>query len=347
MNQTVVILAGALAVSALAASSPKAQMSSQPQPPEALITNGQVRARIYLPDAQKGFYRSTRFDWSAAIPSLEYQGHQYYGPWFTKTDPQVRDFIYKDSDIVVSAQSGMVGPVEEFQTPQGYTTAKPGGTFVKVGVGVLRKPDDSRYSGYANYEIVDAGKWTVHTGADSVVSVQDVMDPASGYGYSYRKTLRLTPGKPEMVIEHSLKNTGKLPIETRQYNHNFLVLDKAPIGPDFTITFPFDIKTNTPPDKQFAEIRGHQIAYLKTLENQDRVTFGVQGFSNDPKDYDFRIESRKVGAGVRVTSDRPMASASLWSIRSVISMEPFVDVTTAPGGTTNWTYTYTYYTLPK
>src|ERR1700730_17859808 len=153
MNQTAIILAGALAGSALALSSPKAQMSSQTPPLEALITNGQIRAKIYPPDATRGFYRSTRFDWSAAIPSLEYQGHQYYGPWFTKSDKEVRDFIYQDNDIVVSAQSGMVGPVEEFQTPQGYATAKPGGTFVKIGVGVLRKPDDARYSGYANYDI--------------------------------------------------------------------------------------------------------------------------------------------------------------------------------------------------
>jgi hypothetical protein len=34
---------------------------------------------------------------------------------------------------------------------------------------------------------------------------------------------------------------------------------------------------------------------------------------------------------------------SLWSIRSVISMEPYVDVSTEPGSTTSWTYTYTYF----
>ena len=34
---------------------------------------------------------------------------------------------------------------------------------------------------------------------------------------------------------------------------------------------------------------------------------------------------------------------SLWSIRSVISMEPFVDVSTGPGATTTWKFTYTYF----
>jgi hypothetical protein len=33
----------------------------------------------------------------------------------------------------------------------------------------------------------------------------------------------------------------------------------------------------------------------------------------------------------------------LWSIRSVLSLEPFVDVTTATGAETNWTYRYAYY----
>src|SRR5262245_40273021 len=103
------------------------------QAPDAQISNGQIRARLYLPDAQRGFYRSTRFDWSGVIASLEFQGHQYYAPWFTRTDPPVRDFIYRDSEIVASAQSSMVGPAEEFQRPQGYAMAKPGETFVKIG----------------------------------------------------------------------------------------------------------------------------------------------------------------------------------------------------------------------
>src|SRR3954467_3590313 len=60
--------------------------------PEAQISNGEIRAKLYLPDAERGFYRSTRFDWSGIISSLQYKRHEYYGPWFTKSDPPVRDF---------------------------------------------------------------------------------------------------------------------------------------------------------------------------------------------------------------------------------------------------------------
>jgi hypothetical protein len=41
------------------------------EPPSAEIGNGQIKAKIYLPDPVNGFYRSTRFDWSGAFSSLE------------------------------------------------------------------------------------------------------------------------------------------------------------------------------------------------------------------------------------------------------------------------------------
>src|SRR5882757_8273928 len=47
--------------------------------PQAKISNGQITAKIYLPDAKNGYYRSTRFDWSGAVYSLQYKGHDFYG----------------------------------------------------------------------------------------------------------------------------------------------------------------------------------------------------------------------------------------------------------------------------
>ena len=336
-----------LAVHGMAALRAQERTARDTMPPQAHISNGQIKATLYLPDPERGFYRSTRFDWSGVIASLEYNRHQYYGPWFTGSDPSVRDFVYRGADILVSAQSGVVGPAEEFQRPQGYATAKPGETFVKIGVGVLRKRDDTPYSAYNTYEIVDPGKWTSRPRADAVEFSQEVNDPRSGYGYTYRKIVRLTAGRPEMVIEHSLQNTGRLALDANQYNHNFLVLDRAATGPEFTLTFPFQVQVTRPPDPKLAEIRQNRIVYLKTLEGEERVTFGIQGFGKDAKDYDVRVDSSRTGAGFRVTSDRPPASIGFWSIRSVVSVEPFVDVSTEPGKTTTWRYVYTYYTNPK
>ncbi|MFI4946003.1 MAG: hypothetical protein ACHP85_22200, partial [Burkholderiales bacterium] len=44
--------------------------------PRAEITNGLVTARFYLPDAERGHYRGTRFDRSGDTYSLRFAGHE-------------------------------------------------------------------------------------------------------------------------------------------------------------------------------------------------------------------------------------------------------------------------------
>jgi hypothetical protein len=315
--------------------------------PQAEINNGVLKAQFYLPDAQKGFYRGTRFDWSGVIGHLEYKGHRYYGPWFTKTDPTVNDFIFQGADIIAGPCSAITGPVEEFSTDDqalGFEEAKPGGTFIKIGVGVLRKPHEGgRYNRFRLYEIVDPGVWKVQTTRDGIQFTHDVSDPSSGYGCRYRKTIQLAPGRPEMVMDHKLQNTGKRAIASSVYDHNFLVLDGQPTGPDFLLTMPFAIKTKRAPDPALAELRGNQIVYRKVLREKETVFIPLQGFGPTAADYRFTIENKKTGAGLRITGDRPLSNVALWSIRSVVSLEPFIAMTIEPGQEFTWKYTYTYY----
>ena len=316
--------------------------------PKAEITNGQIRVTLYLPDAKHGFYRATRFDWSGVVASLVYKGHTFFGPWFSGVDPKVYDFDNEGPGVIVTPCAASLGPVEEFQThgkALGWDEAKVGGTVVKIGIGVLRK-DDANYDHLKLYEIVDSGKWKVLTHRDAVEFTQELSDASSGYGYIYRKIVRLTAGKAEMVMEHSLKNTGSRTIESSVYNHNFVVLDNQAPGPDFTITLPFQIQTPQPPDKDLAAIRGNQIVYLKTLQKQDRVETPIRGFSDSPKDNDIRIENSRVGAGMRITGDRPLSDGNFWSIRTNLSFEPFITMKIDPGREFTWKMSYEFYTLP-
>lgn len=318
------------------------------QIPQTEISSGVIKAQVLLPDAVKGYYRGTRFDWSGVLGSLEYKGHNYYGPWFTKFQADIHDFIFSGPDIIAGACSAAMGPVEEFSVdePLGFSAAKPGQTFIKIGVGVLRKPDNKKYDNYRLYEIVDNGGWRVYPKSDSVEFVQQIEDPSNGYSYQYTKVVRLVAGKPEMTIEHSLKNIGKRAIRTSVFDHNFLVLDKQPIGPDFTITLPFAIKTNEPPDPKLAEIEGTRILYRQVLKEKETVALPIQGFGHTAADYGITIENKHVGAGMKITGDRPLADAALWSIRSVLAVEPFVAISIEPGQKFDWKYLYSYYTIP-
>ncbi len=300
--------------------------------PQAEISNGQIQAKLYLPDPERGYYRGTRFEWSGMIHSLQYKGHEYFGVWFEKYDPKLHDAI--------------TGPVEEFRTNNaglGYDEAKPGGTFIRIGVGVVRKPEEPQYRTFHTYDIVDPGRWRVRPGKDRVEFTHELSD-ASGYAYLYKKVVRLVKGKPEMVIDHTLKNTGRRPIETAQYNHNFFVMDGQPTGPDFSVKFPFAPQA-VAGFRGPAETRGNELVFPTTLEKGQSVFSELKGYGPGASDYDIRIENRKTGAGVRIAGDRPLVKLVFWSIRTTLCPEPYIDMRVEPGRESKWRIRYEFYTL--
>jgi hypothetical protein len=314
-------------------------------PPRKEISGGGIRATINLPDPKNGYYTSTRFDWAGQIFSLEYGGHNYYGPWYTQRREGVRDFIYEGNEIVVGGPSSATGPAEEFSV-LGYDDAQPGGTFVKIGIGALKKTDTTAYDRYKFYENADPGKWDIKSGPNFIEFTQTLNGP-NGYAYVYRKTIRLATDKPEMTLEHSLKNTGTKAITGTVYNHNFLTIDQKPASPGYTIALPYELKVARPPDAAVMEVQGNKIIYKKTLVDQDRGSQQFTGWSTtDPKDNGWSIES-PVGAGMRVQGDHPMLRIGLFAIRSVVALEPYTQLNIEPGQEFSWNYTYDYYSVKK
>jgi hypothetical protein len=299
-----------------------------PSVPTAEISGGRLRATIYLPNAESGYYRGTRFDWSGVVASLTWQGHEYFGQWFEKYDPTIHDAI--------------AGPVEEFLTGDsslGYAEARTGEPFVRIGVGAVRKPEEPAYRRFATYQIVDPGKWTVNRQGSSIEMIHELRE-TNGYAYVYRKTLRLDGDT--LVLEHRLKNTGSKRIATSVYNHNFFTLDRQTTGPDIVARFPFDPRA-TRPLQGLAEVRGREVAFLREFEPRQSLFTEVEGFGADATSYDFRLENRKTGAGVRITGDRPISTLYFWSATKTVCPEPYIDASADPGQESTWTITYTFY----
>lgn len=292
--------------------------------PSATISNGTVSATLMLPDAQKGSYQGTRFDWSGIISSLKYKDHEYFGQWYLKHDPKIHDAV--------------TGPVEEFLSNDaglGYDETKPGDTFIRIGVGAVRKPEEKAYRRFATYEIVDPGVRSLHQGKDWIQFDHQVA--AGGYGYDYQKTIRLT--KSGFTVAHVLKNKGSKPIDTLVYDHNFFVIDNEVVGPDISIRFPWTPK----PDKPFqngGEIEGNEIHYQKELQTGETVAADLGGFGA----YQVQIENHKTGAEVKITGDKPLNKLYFWSIRTVACPEPYIHIVVAPGGAFKWQIDYSLYT---
>jgi hypothetical protein len=339
---------GALFLAGAAAAQPAQPIPDSTEPvadllaasPSVTITNGLITARITPPDLAKGFYRGTRFDQAGVITSLKLGDREFYGPWFERTAPDVLDYVYVPEGIAAGPDSAISGPVEEF-APLGFDD-KATPLFVKIGVGLLHRPDDKAYDHYRHYDIVSVGRRTTRTTKNSVTFGQ-VLDGA-GYGYTYEKTLRLVPGTTQMVIEHALRNTGSKPIVTTVYDHNFLRL--VPGNAGIQVTFPFPVSAGKPPAADLVRIAGKTLTYLRAMADKERLSFPVTGFGETASDYDFEIADAKSGAGVRIVGDQPVTRINIFSIDRVQAVEPYIAIDLPPGAQKTWRYTYTF-TAPR
>jgi len=302
------------------------------------ISNGIVSAKVYLP-GEGGLYRGTRFDRTGVVAQATYKGHNFGQYWFSSYSPAVHDFIWQNGQVTVSTASGAAGPVEEF-TAIGFDQAGTGGKFLKVGVGILKRDTDI-YDFVHTYPVVNEGKRSESATKTQVRLTHELSDKDTGYGYSYVKTVRLVPGKPQMVIEHVLKNTGTKPIETAVYCHNFLTLGTG--KENVAITAPFNITADKPFTPGAAEVSGKTIRYLRAVKEGESVTSPISGFGNSASDYDFKVTNTKTGFGQRIRADQPLSRINFWSIRTNVSWEPYIAISLKPGETKRWTYTYDYF----
>ena len=188
----------------------------------------------------------------ASIAQPEWNGHEYFGQWFEQYDPKIHDAI--------------TGPVEEFLTDDaglGYDEAQAGRDLRPDRRRRRAQAGRARYRRFETYDIVDPGTWTVKKQARSD-RVRARAAGHRGYAYVYRKTLRL--GKDTLVLEHHLKNTGRKPISTSVYDHDFFMLDR-PDRPGRTSSC--DSRSTSArqrPLNGLAEIRGKEIVFLKNFE---------------------------------------------------------------------------------
>ena len=92
-----------------------------------------------------------------------------------------------------------------------------------------------------------------------------------------------------------------------------------------------------------ASPEGNRLVYTKVLEGVECFQASFSGSGPTVADHEIRIENKKVSAGVRITGDRPMSRFGYWSIRTVMAVEPYIDISVDPGREFRWTWTYDYF----
>jgi len=194
---------------------------------------------------------------------------------------------------------------------------------------------------------VDGGKWKVKRNATSIRFSQTISDKQTGYGYAYTKQVALTPGRAQMTISHTLRNTGSKPIKGMVYDHNFMRWDNEAPNPDYRVLFAFDPKIQEMPADMLLALNGRTLTFTRAMVDRDAMRVTPEGFGSTAADYDFRVENKKLGIGLRLSADQPLAQMAVWGIRTVFAVEPFISYDVQPHSEFSWTLVYDAYELQR
>ena len=302
--------------------------------PHVVISNGIIETSIFLPDARRGFYRSSRYEWSGMNWQLKYKGHTFF-MLRKNQNPHDPEITGHGASL---AEEFSIGT--SVHIPQRFIEAQPGETFMKIGVGNLEKPDDTRpYKFNTQFKIIDSGKWEVSHGKNWIEFTHELRN-SYDYGYHYVKRMELTADKPELVISHSLKNTGTKTLTADQYCHNFFTIDYDTIGNAYQIElfFPPKFKNDLNPN---AVIKDNKIIILRNLEGG--IFSVMEGYNSSVSHNHCIIRNTRTKAGVDIKGDFPLSGFNFYADTSAICPEFFIGISIDPDETRQWSRIYNFF----
>lgn len=257
-----------------------------------------------------------RFDTTARIDSVQVEGLEFLGE---------------------------EGLVDEFNQrwipPPGYNDAPPlKKTFLKIGVGLLQRTRITPYRFWEPYPAVTLAPTRLLSHDREHACFEQILPRQDTWGFRYRKTYTVTPGRRQITISYELENLSLHPIEVDQYNHNWLALHPASARHPWTITTTLTpslaaILTSQPPSSSltFTDVPAAPRFFMKAqsapaAESQTTVSDG-----------------RKT---VRMLCHFPASRFALFTQGHLLAPEVFAHFHIRPGETARWKRTYQFSTGP-
>ncbi len=311
--------------------------------PSVKLSNGAVELTVYLPDAEKGYYRERRFDWSSIAGGLVYKKHDWFEDW--RGEPHVPCGVIDDGS----------GPSSEFGSgslgtppPLGFDEAGPGGTFMKIGVGELRRPEKSEVNGKKNssyyfgfpYKVERFFPWTFKNGSDWVELVQE-SPLVNGYRYRLVRRYELKDSPPGFVMKCQLENLGEKPIEQTCYEHNFISLDGRLLGPDTRVVYSVPLTPEyTEESNAPVVIKDSTVSFTKKLGFGNGASAVFPGCDDKPSSSVVTVYQDDLKTGLRISSDQPLARSLVYCAPTAVCPESHVAISILPGGAKQWETRY-------
>ncbi len=212
-----------------------------------VLQSSDLVVEVMEPDHPERYNRGTRFTPVAAVLRVSMKDDQFL------SNPVEHNPLKEHGGL--AAEFDLVTP----GGPPGYAEAKDGEGFIKVGVGVLKKTG-GQYGFWKEYEVLQAAETTVKWGP-AEADFHQTCPEVNGYAYELWAKVKVD-GKV-VAVEWTLANTGKKPFETHHYAHNYFSFNNLPVGPDYSLSFPYDFKATGLKEEQ--EQDGKEIRFVAEI----------------------------------------------------------------------------------
>lgn len=232
------------------------------------------------------------------------------------------------------------GLVDEFDihapsSPPGHDQARPGGLFVKIGVGELIRTDEQPYWFSNPYQVHRLARVTSRKVENRLILRQSLKSE-TGWGYSYEKTYFVEPGEGRLTVQYELANTGRNPIHTEQYNHNWFRLGPHDGDAGCVIRPRFPVV----PDQGDWFIRdGTEIGLLTPLT---KPCYFMSPHSSSAVENRLEVHHLRDGQAVVMDGDFDVARFAVYAESGALCPEIFVKIHLDPGQYRSWKRVYTF-----
>lgn len=143
----------------------------------------------------------------------------------------------------------LCGLIDEFgisnEGNPGYNAARPGEAFLKIGLGLLIKKDDSPYDLINNYQVEQAFASEFEKTSESSCIARQT-GGWRNWRYELTKTYQVDAARAEIHIFYQIRNTGNEPLKIEQYNHNFFRWPADHRDTRMKFDFPLKLITSKP-----------------------------------------------------------------------------------------------------
>lgn len=290
-----------------------------------LLANDHLTVQVMDPDAPDRYNRGVRFTPVAAVLRAELGGRDYlFSP--AQHDP-IADHggLAAEFDLCIPG-----GPTEDL--PPGWKEAEVGGGFLKIGVGVLAK-ERQPYHLFRNPKALALATTTV-TWEPAAARFHQQCPGVDGYAYELWAEVTLE--ESSIVVDWRLANTGSKPFITRQYSHNFIRLDDADVGPDYVLSFPYDITVTGLLPEQEAGTR--EIRFVRTIPRWVNLEVPwPAGYTGENK---VTLTHTGKNMAITCTTSIPGIRTAVHARAPYCSPEQFVALPLAPSAEMRWQRSY-------